>query len=345
MADISQFNSGNMKPKSFWSRPEGIAGLVFLMTIVGGVGFLIFSNIAFLLALAQNVFYLTLMIIAIGALVYMVADPRMRTLVWYMYNSLMRTITGAFVTIDPVGILKNYVEDLEKNLGKMRTQIGLLRGQIRKLHTVFEENEKEVNASMKLAQAARDAGNENQMLLSSRKAARLKESNEKYTVLLQKMEILYRILTKMHDNSEVLLEDTRDQVKLKEQERKAIRTSHSAMKSAMSIISGDPDKRAMFDMAMETIADDVANKVGEMERFMEMSSNFMDSVDLQNGVFEEQGLKMLEEWEKKSSLMLLDGSSSSLSSPSMLDLNQKGFSKNETPKISGSSSYDNLFNS
>ena len=159
------------------------------------------------------------------------------------------------------------------------------------------------------------------------------------------MEILYRILTKMHDNSEVLLEDTRDQVKLKEQERKAIRTSHSAMKSAMSIISGDPDKRAMFDMAMETIADDVANKVGEMERFMEMSSNFMDSVDLQNGVFEEQGLKMLEEWEKKSSLMLLEGSSSSLSSPSMLDLNQKGFSKGETPKISGSSSYDNLFNS
>jgi hypothetical protein len=34
-----------------------------------------------------------------------------------------------------------------------------------------------------------------------------------------------------------------------------------------------------------------------------------------------------------------------LSSPSMLDLNQKGFSKGETPKISGSSSYDNLFNS
>lgn len=116
------------------------------------------------------------------------------------------------------------------------------------------------------------------------------------------------------------------------------------MKSAMSIISGDPDKRAMFDMAMESIADDVANKVGEMERFMEMSSNFMDSVDLQNGVFEEQGLKMLEEWEKKSSLMLLDSSSSS-SVSSMLDLNQKGLSKGDSPKSTGSSSYDNLFNS
>ena len=63
----------------------------------------------------------------------------------------------------------------------------------------------------------------------------------------------------------------------------------------------------MFDQAMEVIADDVANKVGEMERFMELSADFMDSVDLQNGVFEEQGLKMLEEYEKKSTLLLLGG--------------------------------------
>ena len=92
---------------------------------------------------------------------------------------------------------------------------------------------------------------------------------------------------------------------VKEQEHKAIKASHSAMKSAMSIMSGDPDKRAMFDAAMENIADDVANKVGEMERFMEMSANFMDSVDLQNGVFEEEGLQMLEKWEQESDSLLL----------------------------------------
>ncbi|MEM1357644.1 MAG: hypothetical protein AAGF89_05570, partial [Bacteroidota bacterium] len=60
-----------------------------------------------------------------------------------------------------------------------------------------------------------------------------------------------------------------------------------------------------FDMAMENITEDVANKVGEMERFMEMSANFMDSVDLQNGVFEEEGMQMLEQWEKESTSLLL----------------------------------------
>ena len=53
---------------------------------------------------------------------------------------------------------------------------------------------------------------------------------------------------------------------------------------------------------------------------MELSSNFMNSVDLQNGVFEEEGAKMLEKWEKESSLMLM--SSKEKSSSDYLNLNE-----------------------
>jgi len=256
----------------------------------------------------------------------------------YMYKSVMRWVTGVFVTIDPIGILKNYVDDLQNNLSKMSKQIGNLKGQMRKLKDIHKSNEKEIHDSLMMAKVARDKGQEKQMTLSSRKAARLQESNKKYDSLLSKMEILHRVLRKMYENSEVLLEDTKDQVKVKEQERKAIRTSHGAMKSAMNIISGNSDQRMMFDQAMEAIADDVAMKIGEMEQFMDMSSNFMDSVDLQNGMFEEQGMKMLEEWEKKSSLLLLSGGQAS----GTLDLNSPMQEKSKLER-GDDSSYDNLF--
>ena len=68
--------------------------------------------------------------------------------------------------------------------------------------------------------------------------------------LYRKMEVLYRVLNKMYDNSEIMMEDIKDQVMVKEQERKAIHASNSAMKSAMNIIKGNQDKRAMFDMAL-----------------------------------------------------------------------------------------------
>jgi len=308
--------------------------------LVGG-GYLLYTALPAIIALTSNILYLSLLLMALAAVVYVVLDPKMRNLVWYMYKSVMRKITGLFVQIDPIGILKSYVEELENNLVKMRKQIGTIRGQMRKMQNLMEKNSKEIENNLKLAAAARDAGKDKQMLLSSRKAARLKETNAKYDTLHKKMEVLYRILNKMHQNSEILLEDTRDQVQLKEQERKAIRASHSAMKSAMSVISGDPDKRAMFDAAMEAIADDVANKVGEMERFMEISSDIMDSVDLKNGIFAEEGMKMLEEWEEKSTLLLMDGGSMT---DDTLDLNDPIArpEKQEQRNTSGKD-YDSLF--
>lgn len=338
MSDITSLDDSGMKKKSFWRKPEGITGAVFIIGLIAGLGYLLTTPL--LATILNNVIYLTIAGVLLATVAYLVLDPRMRNLIWYMYKSVMRNITSWFVTIDPIGVLKNYVDDLKDNIVKLRKQIGGLRGQMRQIKSLMEKNEAEIEKNMKLAKAAKDKNNDQQMLLSSRKAARLKESNEKYAKLYQKMEVMYRILDKMHTNSEILYEDTKDQVKLKEQERKAIRASHNAMKSAMSVISGDPDKRAMFDMAMEAVADDVANKVGEMERFMEMSSKVMDSVDLQNGIFEEEGLQMLEEWEKKSTLMLLDGASST---DDTLDLNSKPSSEPEKRERGGDDNYDSFF--
>ena len=333
---MANFPSTEIKPKTFWQKPEGTTGAIFLAAIIGGIGYLLFKYSAAILAMLTNTLGIVALLAVLGVIIYMVLDPKWRTLVSYMYKSIMRWITGVFVTIDPIGILKNYISDLQDNLQKMGTQIGNLKGQMRKLVTIVDENNKEINNSMLIAKKAKEQNNESAMLLASRKAARLQESNEKYTALHNKMTILFRVLTKMYSNSEILIEDTTDQVKVKEQERTAIRASHSAMRSAMSIIKGDADKRAMFDQAMEVIADDVANKVGEMERFMEMSSSFMNSIDLQNGVFEEQGLKMLEEYEKNSTLMLLGGKEKT---DDVLELKQPEIQTRE-----GNSSYDNLFN-
>ncbi len=338
MTDFSSIDTMNSKPKSFWSRPEGVTGSIFLLAVLGGLGFILFTNMAAILSFASSLLGLVVTILALAAIVYMVLDPRMRALVGYMYKSIMRKITGIFVTIDPIGILKNYVDDLTENLKKMGKQIGNLRGQMRKMKTMMMDNTKEIEQNMLMAKKAKEMGNQQQLMLASRKAARLKDTNEKYERLHSKMSILYKVLSKMYSNSEILLEDTKDQVKVKEQERKAIRASHSAMKSAINIISGNSDERAMFDMAMEAVADDVAMKVGEMEQFMELSANFMDSMDLQNGMFEEQGIKMLEEYEKKSSLLLLGGKE--MDDQETLDL---GEYESEKEKLTRSNEYGSLF--
>lgn len=316
----------DFKPKTFWQRPEGKTGLLILVALVAGGVVFVGSILPALVALASNVFYLAGMLLVLGAIIYMVLDPKMRNLVWYMYKSVMRWITGLFVQIDPIGILKSYVEELRDNLRKMNRQISMLRGQMHKLKELILNNKKEIQNNLQQASKAKEADKQAMMILKSRKAGRLRESNIKYEDLYRKMEILYRVLNKMHENSTILMEDIKDQVDVKEQERKAIHASHSAMRSAMNVISGDKDKRALFDQALEAIADDVSQKVGEMERFMEVSENFMRSVDLQNGIFEEDGLRMLEQWEKEGASLLLGAEKKTLimeaeDDTNVLDLN------------------------
>ena len=285
--------------KTFWSRPEGKTGLFFLLLFLAAAGVAVFALLPAIVGFMQSVAGLAVMLFVLGVIVYTLFDSRMRNLVWYMYKSVMRWITGIFVKIDPISILKSYVEDLEANMKKMKRQMTQLRGQMHKLKELIINNRKAIEQNLTQASKAKENNKQSMMILKSRKAGRLKESNMRLEDLYRKMEVLYRVLNKMRENSEILKEDIKDQVTVKEQERKAIRASHSAMESAMNVIQGDKDKRLVFDRALEAIADDVSQKVGEMEQFMEMSENFMQSVDLQNGIFEEKGLEMLEKWEKE----------------------------------------------
>ncbi|MBK9149949.1 MAG: hypothetical protein IPM26_02775 [Saprospiraceae bacterium] len=334
-----------IKPKSFWKRPEGVTGAIVLALIIFGGGYLLATSIAAVLAFLNTMLGQIVMILVLGTVIYMALDGKTRTLAGYMYKSLMRWITGLFVEIDPIGILKSYVSSLKTNLVQMNRQIAQLRGQMHKLKEMILNNKKEIDSNLTQASQAASVNKQAQVLLKSRKAGRLKESNMKLEDLYRKMEVLYRVLVKMYENSEILVEDIQDQVMVKEQERKAILASTSAMRSAMSVIKGDPDKKAMFDAALEAIADDVSNKVGEMERFMELSRNFMQSIDLQNGVFEEEGLKMLEQWEKESVSLLLGGEKETLlhkanDDNDILDLNAPVKQPEKAGRVN---QYDNLF--
>jgi phage shock protein A len=335
-----------MKPKNFWERPEGITGGLFMAALVLGGGYLLYQALPTLITLASNTLYLAGLLAALAAIVYMVLDPKMRNLVWYIYKSIMRSITGVFVQIDPIGILKSYIEDLKDNLGKMNSQISNLKGQMYKLGEMIKQNNRNIQNNLNLAGKAKETGREALMVLQARKAGRLQDSNVKLEDLYKRMEVLYRVLTKMYENSEIMLEDLSDQVVVKEQEYKAIKASHSAMRSAMNILSGNSDKKYMYDMALEAMAEDVGQKVGEMERFMDMSKNFMDGIDLQNGVFEEEGLAMLDKWEKEGVSFLLGGDKNKIvakaNSPAeTLDLNAPHAMPSKEAR--GGNQYDTFF--
>ncbi len=294
----------SVKKKSFWQRPEGKTGALFLIAGVVVIAVYHIPIFNFITSLLKNTISTIALGAAVAALLYVIFDKRARNLIWYMYKGFMRRITGLFVQIDPIKILENYVDYLKKSMRKMNTHITQLKGQISQLKTIILKNRREMEHSIKLAEQAKKQGKNELITINTRQYGRLKDTNERYQRLLDKMLVLYKVLNKIYVNSGYLIQDTENDVRMRKQELKAIKTSHSAMKRAMSIIQGDPDKRLIFDMATETVVEDIHNKIGEMERFIEVSGNFIDSIDLQNGVYEQEGLEILEKFEKEGSSFL-----------------------------------------
>lgn len=298
----------NGKIKSFWERPEGVTGQIVGVSLIAGAGFLIYKALPFIITLLQNTIYATILGVIAAMLLFVVTDKRFWRLGKYIYMNAMRKITQIFVEIDPIGVMKNYVQELQDKLENMNSRISKLSGMIRQCKDEISNNNKVRDGNMRLMSQAKKQNKMMDAALASREVGRINEANITYQDLLAKLELLYRVLTKYQEVSIFLIKDMENEIKLKERKRQMMNLAYSAIKSAQAIINGDPDARQMFDMANEYLANDYAMKIGEIEDFARMSDGFMKSVDLQNGVYQEEAIKMLEEWEKNADSLVLGDS-------------------------------------
>ena len=260
--------------------------------------------------MTKNLLTLGLLGVGLFILVFLIMDPQVRNLAWYLYKSIMKGITGLFIQIDPVGIIETYVSHLRKQLENLEGQIETLSGAKRKLSDAIDRAKEELDDQLNLAKAGQKKGlGAAEIAVYTNQAGRLKARIEKYQSLLAKLDTLYQILGKMDKAAKVVILDKTNQVEDIKTQRQEMRTGFNAFRSAMSILAGDPDKKVLFDQAMESIQNDISMKAGAMERFIEESGEVMQAIDLQNGAFEEKGMKLLEKWETEGlPLLLTDGS-------------------------------------
>jgi hypothetical protein len=264
--------------------------------------------VPFLLDMATNTLKLAGACAALGAIGWMVLDPKMRTLWLYAYKSLTRWLTRQFVDIDPIGILNTYVSRLKERLAEMEKAIGELQGQRDQLAAFISKNEEErVHALERAAQAKKIAaqGGENaarmrgQMGLSGRQAGRLDASNKTLSKLLAEMDKLLSNLKKLRDTSSILVEDIEADVKLRTEQYKMVTKGYSAFRRAQKMMAAGGAEKELYDETLDKLADDYSKKMGEIEYFMERSKSMVDGAELDNLAYEESAAEQLEKWEKE----------------------------------------------
>lgn len=303
MSNIARFpENAGQQVKSFWKRPEGKTGMIFLAIAAISAVYLggPFAIAAFshLITLLGQVYAIAALSAGLAVLGFLATNRRIRTLVKVGFQGLMRSITGFVIEIDPIGIMRSYIEDLAKKQSVIDDSIEQLAGQVRKCENRISKNASEAENELKKARQAREKGNDALMKISARQSARLSDLNDKrLTPLLRQMQAHLTMLRKYAEATIIIRTDLQNEVEVQEQQREMILASYNAMSAAKSILAGGQDERALFDQAVEYTAHDYSMKIGAIENFIENSRSFMESMDIQNGVWEEEAMNRMAEWD------------------------------------------------
>lgn len=304
---------------SFWQKPEGTLGMVVALGAVGVLLWFLPLIVVTLLVLAQNIVHLSLLVGGLFGAAYVLSDRQNWTYLSYGYQVVMRRLAMALlITKDPIGILKAYVRRLKKRAGHMKEKRIALAGQMATLKRGIEQNERAAQQAVEMAGVAKQRQKPAQFALQARQAGRLRESNKGLVEVYRVQESLLRGLDKYVECAETLAADIGNEVQVQAAKRQLILGSYGIMKEVRAMLSPEANReKELFDQTMEYLVDDNGKKVGEIEGFIEMSAEFIDSLDMKNGVYDAEAMKAIEEWERKGDALLLDSPPERLALPTV----------------------------
>lgn len=302
----------NSGAKSFWSlsntSPDSLFGKGLLL--VGG------SALAYWgLPVLERLMWTSVSIVgaaltfvagigALAAIGYMIIDGRLVKLFGYGYRLAVRGLLGFFITLDPIGIMKNHLEDVNKTIDLFSERIGELRGAIDKAKEDQATFQREYDDAMAMVGAAHRSDPTDPVIQTqSNIANRRTKSIEDLGKLIVLMETVLRVLERYFNKSKAFRDDLSDTIDFEGRRRTAMKSAASAFTAARSILAGNTIGAEFYDAALEATQRQVAEMVGEMKQWVWESQDMIRTFELQEAAAVEKALQRLEQQEQGSKVL------------------------------------------
>jgi hypothetical protein len=285
------------KTKSFWDTKEGTTGMVFGAGVLGLLGWGAYTLMPYIANLLENTFYAVLFgLLAVGLIYVTVIDATLRNRLWLMYKLMMRALTYSMIKYDPIGILRETQKNAKERLRKVdeaRTDVNAQVSVISQTIDGIRRDEKKYIAEIEWKKAnGKDPADINN---SAARLGKLKESDERLTKSLDLTTGFYKQLTRAFNALQTIDSNIDFEIDIREREYKAVNASNNAWRTVKAAFNGSDDFDGIQHDAFAFLAEDYASKLGEIDTFMSDASKFIESADIQNAIYAEGGMQMIQD--------------------------------------------------
>jgi hypothetical protein len=300
MMENSLNNLGSMK-KGLFEQKGGLLGMVLLA--VGAVFFI--ANLPAIVAFVDSLFHLVIVTLATAGILYVAFDPKVRKIVGTLYMMGIRALLGMVIKLNPIAILEDTINKMYKSIAKVEEKMGTLNGVRKKLELKIKEKKSELESCLQKKKVCEDrAVGENTQkyrdmaVIEDRQSVRLLALVQDYLELQKSSENWYKALSKIAEMANLTVKDAENEVEAMKERYEMVKLQHSAFKSAMSILNGDPDELAMYNQAFQFVNDDIMGKLGEMDRVINTTGGLLDKIDLEKELYSIKGADISKKYEE-----------------------------------------------
>ena len=303
-------NFSNFSPKSFWSKPEGKPGMILAAAagIAGLYG--LYLALPFLITLVTNIWLLAALTVPLIALIALVMNGTVQTIAKNIFQSICRGIATMYTTIDPIGILKNQLDDMRKAKAELDATIQRFAGSDNVLRSNIAKKNQEIQTNMAQAtQARKMAAMKTDELEKERLNLSAETLEQKAGLLMQAVKQLQDLETTTADMlgkfrhwsqvSDAKIDRTAMKVEIFAEQRKMILEAKKTLGIGMRLLKGDPEQLKLVDGAIEYLTEDAAQTLGEIQEFNRFSDKMLTDIDIENSANAEMARQKFAEFGTK----------------------------------------------
>ena len=281
---------------SKWEKPGGTTGMIVLGVVVGAIAINITPIMNFIAAACASTLSAIGMAAALFLVLYCLFDPRIRNIGSTIYFMIMRKIEGLLVDYDPISIVKRKIMQMNNKIQEITDNMGKLRGLIDKSEKRIQDKKKQCDHDFQLLNKYKETGKAQDAAVYERQVARLTEVIKNTEARLIQSKQWYEIMGKLKHQAELTVLDATNEVNERVEEWEMIKAQHKAFTSIVGIINGKDDQFSLFTRAMDHMADDISQKLGEMSFIIEETGGLMSKIDMDNLVMSDKANALLAQY-------------------------------------------------
>lgn len=341
-------------PKSFWKRPEGPFGVVVLIALIVGAGVGIYVILPFLITLLSNLLYAGALTAALIAILWLALNPTFRTAIKNLFQSTVRWFASWVVETDPIGILRNNLDDMKKEKANLDQTLQRFSGSDERLQRSIAAKNDEINSlghkaakAEQMAAAATDPMERERLSLERQtfleKAGMLMQGVKQLQALEEQTSKMLSTFQHWSQIADSKIQRTENKVDFLAEQRKMILDAKATLGVGQRLLRGNPEQLKMVDMALDYLEDDTARTLGEIREFSRFTDRLLTDEQIESGAAADEAASRFAEFNQK---LLTAGSQ-----PAGADMIQiPGMSAPEpapiprtSPGAKGTGDYDNMF--